>query len=110
MKMKIQKNDTVRVIAGKDKGKTGKVVRAYPAEARIVVEGVNIVTKHARAGKSGEKGQKVFFPKAISVAKVMLMCPHCSQATRVGVRILSEQDAKQARERFCKKCTQLISA
>lgn len=109
MKMKIQKNDTVRIIAGKDKGKTGKVVRAYPTEGAVVVEGVNIVTKHARAPRPGEKGQKVFFPKAVPVSKVMLVCPKCSEAVRVGVRVLSGE-FRGTRERFCKKCTQLLTA
>ncbi|MBI4268365.1 50S ribosomal protein L24 [Candidatus Uhrbacteria bacterium] len=107
--MKIKKNDTVRIIAGKDKGKTGKVVRAYPAEGKVVVEGVNIVTKHARAPRSGEKGQKVFFPKAVSAAKVMLVCPKCSTAARIGIRILAG-DLRGKRERFCKKCSQLLTA
>ena len=109
MKMKIQKNDTVRVIAGKDKGKTGKVVRALPSEGSVVVEGVNIITKHARAPRRGEKGQKVFFPKPINVSKVQILCPKCGEASRIGIRQLSG-DARQKRERFCKKCKQILTA
>ncbi|MDO8490278.1 MAG: 50S ribosomal protein L24 [bacterium] len=108
MKMKIQKNDTVRVIAGKDKGKSGKVIRALPTKGSVVVEGVNIVTKHVRGARAGEKGQKVFFPKPLNVSKVMLLCPKCGEPARVGVRVL-EGDLRQKRERFCKNCKQLLS-
>lgn len=96
------------MIAGKDKGKTGKVVRALPSEGSVVVEGVNIVTKHARAPRKGEKGQKVFFPKPISTSKVQLICPKCGEASRVGVRVLAG-DVRQKRERFCKKCKALLT-
>ncbi len=60
--MKIKKNDIVKVLAGKDKGKTGKVLRCYPETQKIVVEGIAVIAKHMRAGRNGEKGQKIYLP------------------------------------------------
>jgi large subunit ribosomal protein L24 len=97
--MKIKKGDTVLVISGKWRGKTGKVLRAFPREFKVLVEGVNIVKKHQRPRRAGEKGQIVEIPKPIHVSKVKLVCPSCKKATRVGYKI--EGDEKF---RICKKC------
>ncbi|MEK7619537.1 MAG: 50S ribosomal protein L24 [Patescibacteria group bacterium] len=102
--MKIKKNDTIKVIAGKDRGKTGKVIRAYPENEKVVVEGINLVVRHVRARRSGEKGQKMYFPKPIALAKIMLVCPKCGEPSRLGYRTLESQDMRQKKERFCKKC------
>lgn len=107
--MKIKKNDTVRIIAGKDKGKTGKVIRVRAQHARVVVEGVNVVARHVRPRKSGECGQKIYFPAALPVSKVMIICPRCGAATRVGSRPLSG-DHRKKRERVCKKCKEFLTA
>ncbi|MEK7123051.1 MAG: 50S ribosomal protein L24 [Patescibacteria group bacterium] len=100
--MKIKKNDTIKVLAGKDRGKTGKVLRAYPAEERVVVEGVNLMVKHIRARKSGERGQRMYLPGRIATSKIQLVCPQCGAPTRVGIR--RNETARASRERFCKKC------
>ena len=100
--MKIKKNDTVKVLAGKDKGKSGKVIRAYPADLKVVVEGVNLVVKHVRARKQGEAGQRVYMPSALRISKVQLVCQNCGKPTRTGSREV--HDAKQKKERICKKC------
>ena len=107
--MKIRKNDTVKVIAGKDRGKTGKVLKVYPEKNSIVVEGVNVLVKHVKAKKNGEKGQKIYFPSRIYTSKTMLVCPKCGKATRVSMSIGSK-DLKQKKDRVCKKCTQSLSA
>jgi len=104
--MKIKKNDTVKVLAGKDKGKSGKVVRVYPADMKLVVEGVNLVVKHVRARKQGERGQRVYLPSPLRLSKVQLVCQSCGKATRVGSRVV--EGAKQKRQRVCKKCTATI--
>jgi large subunit ribosomal protein L24 len=101
--MKIKKGDTVLVISGKWRGKTGKVLRAFPREFKVLVEGVNIVKKHQKPKRAGEKGQIVEIPKPIPVSKVKLICPSCKKATRVGYKI--EGDKKF---RVCKKCGQKI--
>jgi len=97
--MKIKKGDTVLVISGKWKGKTGKVLKAFPREFKVLVEGVNIVKKHQKPKRSGEKGEILEIPKPIPVSKVKLICPSCKKATRVGYKI--EKDEKF---RVCKKC------
>jgi large subunit ribosomal protein L24 len=101
--MKIKKGDTVLVISGKWKGKTGKVLRAFPREMKVLVEGVNIVKKHQRPKRTGEKGEIVEIPKPISVSKVKLICPKCKRATRVGYKIIEGK-----KYRICKKCGQEI--
>jgi large subunit ribosomal protein L24 len=101
--MKIKKGDTVLVISGKWRGKTGKVLKAFPKDFKVLVEGVNIVKKHQRPRRAGEKGEIVEIPKPIPVSKVKLICPHCKKATRVGYKI--EEDKKF---RICKKCNSKI--
>lgn len=105
--MKIKKGDTVKIITGKDKGKTGTVLRAYPEESRIVIEGLNLVVKHVKARKQGEKGQKLYIPARLGISKVMLVCKGCGKATRVGYRI-TDIDAKRTKVRMCKKCKQTV--
>lgn len=111
MKMKIKKNDKVIVITGKDKGKSGTVLRSIPPLGKIVVEGVNIRAKHVRTRKEGEKGQKIFFPAALAVSNVKLICPKCGVPTRVGYRMLDtrSENVRQKKDRMCKKCRQPIS-
>jgi len=102
--MKIKKGDTVLVISGKWKGKTGKVLKSLPKKMKVVVEGVNIVKKHQRPRREGEKGQIVEIPKPISISKVKLICPSCKKATRVGYLIKENKE----KVRICKKCKKEI--
>lgn len=101
--MKIKKNDLVLIIRGKDKGKSGKVIKALPKENKIIVEGLNLVKKHLRPKRSGEKGQIISIPHPIYVSKVKLICPKCKKPTRVGCEI---KDEKKFRK--CKKCYSLF--
>lgn len=105
--MKIKKGDTVLVISGKYRGKTGKVLKAFPKEMKVLVEGVNIVKKHQRPKRAREKGQIIEIPKPIPVSKVKLICPSCKKATRVGYKILNEE-GKKIKVRVCKKCKKEI--
>ena len=107
--MKIKRNDTVQVIAGKDKGKTGKVLRAMPADEKVVVEGANLLAKHLKPRKTGEKGQKIYIPAPLHIGKVMLVCPHCGKPARVGYRLTGTGDTKK-KERVCKRCETAITA
>ena len=107
--MKIKRNDNVTVIAGKDKGKTGKVLRVFPDDQKIVVEGINLMAKHIRARSAGQKGQKTYIPARLNVAKVMVVCSHCNKPTRIGYRLLGPE-AKENKERMCKKCKSPITA
>ena len=97
--MKIKKSDNVLIISGKDKGKKGKILRVFPKRGRVLVEAVNLKKKHRRPTKSGEKGQIVALPGPMDVSNVKLICPKCSQPSRVGYR-LSEKN----KFRVCKKC------
>ena len=97
--MKIKKGDNVLVIAGKDRGRKGKVIRALPKEEKIVVEGIHIQKKHVRARKAGEKGQVIDKPSAFSVSSVKIVCDKCGKAVRVGYKVEAGK-----KSRACKKC------
>ncbi len=97
--MKIKKGDKVKIISGKDSGKEGKVLRVLRDVNKVVVDGLNIVKKHIRPRKDGEKGERVEVPAPLDVSNVMLVCPHCSKTTRVGYII---KDG--VKSRACKKC------
>lgn len=99
MKMSVKRGDVVEVIAGKDKGKQGKVLRVIPQSARVVVEDVAIVKKAQHPTQQNQTGGIVSVEAPISVSNVMLVCPKCGKATRVG----HKQDGKDAL-RICKKC------
>ena len=97
--MKIKTGDTVLVLSGKDKGKTGKVLRADPKGQKVIVEGVNVATKHQRPRKQGEEGGIIKIETPIYASKLQVVCPKCGKATRVGHKI--ENGTKS---RVCKKC------
>lgn len=99
MNTRIKKGDTVKVIAGKDKGKTGKVLRVFPDTQRISVEGVNTYKKHSRPRKEGEKGEIVVVTRPLSQSNVMILCPSCNKGVRVGV---NEQGGGKTRR--CMNC------
>ncbi|MBU4204582.1 50S ribosomal protein L24 [Patescibacteria group bacterium] len=101
--MKIRKGDTILIISGKDRAKTGKVLNVFPKEETVLVEGINLKKKHLRPKKSGEKGQIVQVPAPVHASNVKLVCPKCSKAARVGYKT-----EKNKKYRFCKKCSQEI--
>lgn len=100
MSMTVKKGDTVLVITGKDKGKTGKVSEVSPKTGKVLVDGVNIVTKHQKARKQDEKSQIIKKNAPIEVSNVMVVCPNCGKATRVAH---GEVGGKKVRT--CKKCS-----
>jgi large subunit ribosomal protein L24 len=85
--MKIKKGDKVQVIAGKDRGKQGEVLHVLPTTAQVIVKGANIMKRHVRARRDGEKGQRIEKEAPLHVSNVMLVCPHTSKPTRVGYKI-----------------------
>ncbi len=104
---RIRKGDKVEVIAGNDRGVRGEVLRVLPKKQRVVVSKVNIVTKHQsaqRAGRANMQVGRIQFEAPIHISNVMLVCPHCNAATRVGYRILD--DGRKVR--FCRKCGETI--
>ncbi len=102
--MKIRKNDTVQVMAGKDKGKRGKVRFAYPKKNRVLVEGINFIKKHSRARGQVKQAGIIDMEVPIDVSDVMLLCEKCNRPTRVGFTFL--EDGKKVR--ICRKCKEVI--
>ena len=99
-KMNVKKGDQVQVLSGKDKGKQGEVLRAMPAEGKVIVEGVAVVKKATRPNAMNQQGGIVEQEAAIDASNVMLVCPSCGKATRVG----HAKDADGKKVRVCKKC------
>jgi len=102
--MKIRKNDTILVIAGKDKGKKGKVRYAYPKEERLLVDGINFIKRHTRATKQIRQAGIIEREAPIRVSNVMLMCSRCNRPARVGFQILD--DGRKVR--VCRSCGEVI--
>lgn len=109
-KVRLKKNDKVIVLSGKDKGKSGKVLETLADENRVRVEGVNVVRKHQKAKGTSSRAMvkqqtgEIDFPLAISISKVMLICPHCNKETKIA----SGSGENGVVGRKCKKCGQLI--
>lgn len=99
-KIHVKKDDMVKIIAGKEKGKTGKVLRVFPAKGRVVVESLNVVKRHTRPSQVNPEGGIVEKEAPMSISNVMLVCASCNEATRTGIRRL--EDGSKAR--YCKKC------
>lgn len=98
--MKIKKGDTVQITTGKDRGKSGKVLAINPQTGRLAIEGLNLGKRHKRPKKQGEKGEIVTFPRPMDISNVMMLCPRCGKAARVGFAI----DATGKKSRVCKRC------
>jgi len=101
--MKIKKGDKVKILKGKDNGKTGVVIEARPKEARIVIEGLNIYKKSQRRSAKATSGGIIDAAMPLSVANVTLVCPHCNKTTRVGYKQLAD-----GKTRICRKCKEII--
>lgn len=114
--MKIKKNDTVKILVGKDRGKTGKVLSVlkktkYNKESvRVVVEGLNLRYKHLRPKRQGEKGQRIMFPAPMDISNIILICPKCGKPTRVGYKVREGrvETSRERKQRVCKKCKAII--
>lgn len=102
-KVHVKTGDTVVVLSGKNKGKEGKVLQVSPKEQKVIVEGVNMVTKHVKPRRMGDPGGRIQAEGAIRASKVMLKCPSCKKATRLAHKIVGEGE-KQKKLRLCKKC------
>ncbi len=101
--MKVKKNDTVLVIAGKDKGKKGKVLRSIPTDNRVVVDGVNIQKKHRKARSAQETSAIVSVTGPIDASNVMVVCPACGKPTRVGYKIEGDKKIRVCKHEGCGK-------
>ena len=101
-KMHVKKDDTVVLLTGNEKyrGKTGKVLEVSPKEGKVIVEGINIVSKHVKPRKAGDPSGIIKTEAAVYASKVQVVCPKCNKPTRVGTKIYA--DCKK--DRVCKKC------
>jgi len=97
--MNIKKGDNVKIMSGKDRGKTGKVLNVSPEDNRVTVENLNIFKKRSRPKAQGQKGETVLVPRPMPASKVMLICSNCKNPTRVGFRMDGPRKV-----RYCKKC------
>lgn len=97
--MKIKKGDNVMVIAGKNRGGSGKVLHALPKTEQLVIDGLNMRKRHVRPRRSGQKGEIIQKPAPLHISNVKIICSKCSQPTRIGYKITDT-----AKIRICKKC------
>lgn len=96
----VRKNDTVMIISGKDKGKTGEVLAVFPKKGKILVKGVNVVSKHQKPNKANMQGGIIHKESPIFSSKAMLYCTKCKSVTRISHKILEDG----SKVRVCKKC------
>ena len=105
----VKTGDTVVMLSGKDKGKQGKVLQVSPKEQKVIVEGLNMVTKHVKPRKQGDPAGIMKAESAVYACKVMAVCPKCGKATRVGHKIVEVENDKGEKEtknvRVCKRCS-----
>jgi len=98
-KVHVKSGDTVKILSGKDKGKQGKVLEVSPTEGKVIIEGLNIASKHVKPRKMGKPGGIIKVERPIYACKVQLVCPKCGKATRTGHKILSDG----SKQRQCKQ-------
>lgn len=103
-KLHVKKDDLVMVIAGKEKGKSGKIVRVLPDSGRVLVENLNIVKRHSRPTRGNAQGGIIEKEAPLDASNVQILCKGCSKPARTGIRVL--QDGSKAR--FCKKCNEIL--
>jgi large subunit ribosomal protein L24 len=101
---KIKKNDTVKILTGRDSGKTGKVLTVFPKKMKALVQGVNMVKKHSRRKSNDQQGGIVHKESSIDISNLMIVCQKCSQPAKVGFSRLSDG----TKVRICKKCKEII--
>ena len=100
----LKANDQVEVIAGKDKGRVGKVLKVFPAENQATVERINMIKRHTKPQEMNQQGQIVEREAPIHVSNLQLICPECTQTGRIGRKLLDDG----TKVRFCKKCGESI--
>lgn len=101
---KIKKDDTVKILTGKDRGKTGKVLFVFPDKNRVFVQGLNLVKKHTRRTREDQQGGVIQKEAPVHVSNLMVVCQKCGKPTKIGFSILSDG----TKTRICKKCKELI--
>lgn len=100
---KLKKGDEVKIVRGKDKGRTGKIEKVLPKIQKVLIPGVNEFKRHAKAKKQSQKSEIITIVKPLPIANLMLICPRCHEPTRVGFSVISGN-----KTRICRKCEQAI--
>ena len=100
----VRRNDTVKVLSGKDKGKTGKVLKVYPAPQRAIIQGVNFTKKHTRQTRQDQKGGIIQREAPMRISNLAVICKGCNRPTRIGSNILKDG----SKVRYCKKCNEIL--
>lgn len=105
IKLHVKKNDMVKIIAGKDKGKSGKVLRVMPDKGRVLVENLNVIKRHTRPSRTNNEGGIIEKEAPIALSNVQLLCPGCNKPARTGIRVLEDG----SKSRFCKICNEIVN-
>lgn len=103
-KLHVRRGDLVMVLSGKDKDKKGKILTADPKAGKVIIEGVNMTTKHKKPRKSGDSGGIIHQESPIYACKVMLICNKCGNASRIGRKVLPDGE----NVRYCKHCNEIV--
>ena len=103
-KVHVKTGDTVVVLSGSEKGKKGKVIAVSPKEGKVIIEKVNLVSKHVNPRRMGDQGGIVEAEGAMYASKVQIVCPRCGKPTRIAHKILEDG----SKERICKKCGEAL--
>jgi len=103
---KIKLSDQVEVISGKDKGRVGKVIKAFRSEDKVIVEKVNMIKRHTKPSMANQQGGIIEKEAPIDISNLMLLCPKCSKPVRIGIKVLEDG----AKVRVCKKCGESVEA
>ena len=104
-KMHVKRGDEVQVIAGKDKGRKGKIIEAFPAKGKVIVEGVAVAKKHQKARIQGQESGIIHMETPIDASNVMRICSKCGKPARTGVQILEDG----SKVKYCKKCKETFN-
>lgn len=104
MSLEIKKGDKVEILKGKDKGKSGKVLKGFPSSRTVIVEGINLMKKHMRRRSETEQGGIKELPAPLRMENVALFCSNCNKGVRFGVKVMEDK----SKVRICKKCQQTI--
>ena len=104
-KLHVKKDDLVMIVAGKDKGKSGKVLRVMPDKGRVLVENLNLIKRHTRPSRTNNEGGIIEKEAPIALSNVQLLCQGCNKPARTGFRVLEDG----SKVRFCKKCNEIVN-
>lgn len=107
--MHVRKNDTVAVVSGNSLGKQGKVLKVFPEKNRLIIEGVNVIKRHSRPSQKNPQGGVVQKEAPINLSNVMVICPKCGKATRIGHTIVKDATSgRNKKMRVCRHCHEMF--